>query len=152
MAGEAVKVIEIQAAEVEEIEWLPVDEHRITVRADRAVRETPVADVVTGLTHNVHAVEQPGHDIEPLLVDEETEAGIGDALRVDAATPPVQEPLPGCVLADADESGVVDAGFPNVGKAGLAAIVGHIAGEVGREEDGVLVEQRIQPVQLPVDA
>ena len=85
------RLLEVEAAEMEECDGDAVDPELAVLRFDLPVGQPPVTDVVPGVAQDVHRVEEPGHEVEPPLVREKAEPRVGDALVVEPSAPPVEE-------------------------------------------------------------
>ena len=89
------RLVQVEAAEMEKGERHAVDPESSFVRLELPVGQAPVTDVVSGVAQDVHAFEQPRHEVEPALVHEQALPDVVDALVVAALAPPFDEALDG---------------------------------------------------------
>ena len=72
-----------------------------------ALMEVPIGHVQTGIARDVDAVEESGHEVDPLLVDEQPGAALAVAKGEAAPLPPVEQAQALSAVADADEAEVI---------------------------------------------
>ena len=90
-----------------------------------------------------------GHEVDPLLVDEQARLGRLDAVARETLGPPAQERP--AALADADEAEVEHAGDVQAVLGGLAVVARQRLQRVRREHDAVALRQLADEVQRVED-
>ena len=136
MLAQEMRLIRVVATEVEELQGQPV--HLVGPGADGQVAmvEVPIGHVAAGVAGD-DAVEDPGHEVDPSLIDEAHVAGIDIALTPEALHPEVQEGERR--LSHPDEAEVVDSGGQYGRLRRHLAVVWHRSRHVGGEDDAVLL-------------
>ena len=140
--GDRAGAVGVEAREVEEAQRPAVHGEIAAGTSHHAAPvQVPVGDVVSRVAQHLHAREQAWHEVDPLLVDEETARDVDHALLFDATVPPVEKAAGLVRSRDADEPEVVGAGLQDLQLAGMAVVLDRLI-EVRRQHHVALGERR----------
>ena len=149
--AEQVRLGGVEAAEVKEAQRPAVDGPAVVSALDLARGEVPVGDVVAGVAQDMKARHEARGEVHPALVDEEAALRRDDAVGGQPLAPPVQQLVGVRARRQADEAEVVGARDEDVGLAGLQPVARHRRGEVRRDDEAMLVQQRLELAEAAVD-
>ena len=151
MLGKHVRLQWIDAREMHETQPASPSRIRSAFERDRSMRKIPVREVVAGIAFDVDIGKHSRHQIDPLLVGEQSCLDIGVSAVFELARPPSEQIAPRSMRTDSEEPEVVRAGTHDLQFARMMSILER-RDQMTRGDGGIVeharqaVEQRLETI------